>query len=93
MKKLLFAILLILTLSVSLIACGGSDNGAEYISLSKAASHSPSMTVSPGGEIVYSVTITNSDEDAHTVTINDSVPTGCELLSGDFTLDDGVLSC
>lgn len=93
MKKLLFAILLILTLSVSLIACGGSDNGAEYISLSKTSSHSPSMTVSPGGEIVYSVTLTNSDEDAHTVTVNDSVPTGCELVSGDFTIDEGALSC
>ena len=93
MKKLLFAILLVLTISVSLIACGGSDNGAEYISLSKTSSHSPSMTVSPGGEIVYSVALTNSEKDAHTVTVNDSVPTGCELVSGDFTLDEGVLSC
>jgi len=54
----------------------------ENITVKKESSLPPSMTVSPGGEIEYTVSVTNDGDAAVTVPVYDTVPANTQYISG-----------
>lgn len=54
----------------------------ENITVSKNSSLPPAMTVNPGGEIEYTISITNDGDEAVTVPVFDTIPANTRYISG-----------
>jgi len=96
MKKQFLMCCLLGIMALFLFSCG-EENVEEIknneITISKKSSISAAHTVSPGGKVVYTVTVSNGGSSDMKIEISDTVPNGCRYVSGGFDVDGSRLSC
>lgn len=63
----------------------------EGIIAEKLSSHTYAMTVNPGDTMTFQFMVTNKNDKAVTLDIQDTVPTNCAYVSGAETVSGGVL--
>ena len=96
MKKQFFICCLLGITALFLFSCGEKtidEIKNDEIAISKKSSVLAAHTVSPGGKIVYTVTVSNGSSADMKIEISDSVPNGCRYVSGGFDVDGSSLSC